>query len=48
MYFLWIFFKLIEKNLRLKFIILLINEIMEFIYFLINLVELDVLIYLVF
>lgn len=38
MYFLWIFFKLIEKNLRLKFIILLINEIMEFIYFLINLV----------
>lgn len=38
MYFLWIFFKLIEKNLRLKFLILLINEIMEFIYFLINLV----------
>lgn len=38
MYFLWIFFKLIEKNLRLKFFILLINEIMEFIYFLINLV----------
>lgn len=38
MYFLWIFFKLIEKNLRLKFLILLIKEIMEFIYFLINLV----------